>query len=70
MKEFDVKKFIFSSSSTVYGQPTQVPVPETAPLIPQNPYGRSKLFVEYVITDFCATYPGRPWQKPLRCLPP
>jgi len=58
MKEYGVKKIIFSSSSTVYGEPEKVPVPETAPLRPKNPYGRSKMFVELVITDFCATYPG------------
>lgn len=40
-----VRKLVFSSSATVYGDPSQVPVTETAPLSAANPYGRTKLMV-------------------------
>lgn len=46
-----VKQMVFSSSATVYGDPDQVPVPETAPLQPANPYGRTKLMVEEMMAD-------------------
>ncbi len=38
-----VRRVVFSSSREVYGEPEQVPVPETAPLQPKNPYGASKM---------------------------
>ncbi len=44
-----VRHFIFSSTAAVYGIPTDVPVPETAPRQPVNPYGHSQLFVEHVL---------------------
>jgi UDP-glucose 4-epimerase len=47
----DVKRFLFSSSATVYGDPQSVPIPETAPLSVTNPYGRSKLIVEQMLED-------------------
>ncbi len=43
MKEYDVYKFVFSSSATVYGQPEKCPIVENFPLSVTNPYGRSKL---------------------------
>lgn len=46
-----VRKLVFSSSATVYGDPEQVPVAEDAPLSATNPYGRSKLFVEQILAD-------------------
>lgn len=46
MREFHCKSIVFSSSATVYGDPDRVPVPETAPLRPSNPYSRSKLAVK------------------------
>ena len=52
MAEFGVKNLVFSSSATVYGDPDELPIPETAPLKrPTNPYGRSKLFVEEILRD-------------------
>jgi len=42
MAKFEVKSIIFSSSATVYGQPEQVPIAETAPYSCSNPYGRTK----------------------------
>ncbi len=49
--EAGVKKFIFSSTAAVYGEPKQVPVSESTPLEPINPYGMSKLMSERVIRD-------------------
>ena len=46
-----VRNFLFSSSATVYGDPQSVPITESAPLSPTNPYGRSKLMVEQVLED-------------------
>jgi len=46
-----VKKFLFSSSATVYGDPESVPIAESARLSVTNPYGRSKLMVEQVLED-------------------
>jgi UDP-glucose 4-epimerase len=46
-----VKHFIFSSSAAVYGEPDTVPVPESAPLRPVNPYGVTKLMTEWALRD-------------------
>ncbi len=46
-----VGRFIFSSTAAVYGEPAVLPIPETAPLQPINPYGRSKLAVEWMLRD-------------------
>ncbi|MBN9669646.1 UDP-glucose 4-epimerase GalE [Roseibium aggregatum] len=46
-----VKHFVFSSTAAVYGLPDSVPVPETAPLRPQAPYGTSKLMTEQMLSD-------------------
>jgi len=46
MHKAGVTKVVFSSTAAVYGNPDQVPIPETAPLRPVNPYGESKLMVE------------------------
>jgi UDP-glucose 4-epimerase len=47
----DVKRLIFSSSATVYGDASYNPVPEHASLLPINPYGKSKLFIEEILRD-------------------
>lgn len=52
MQECGVKTLVFSSSATVYGDPIQLPLTETHPLAPTNPYGRSKLMVEEILRDF------------------
>lgn len=49
---------VFSSSATVYGDPQVLPIPETHPLNPINPYGRSKLMAEQVIQDVCIAHPN------------
>ena len=51
MDATDVRSIVFSSSATVYGDPEQLPIPETAPLSATNPYGRSKLFIEEILRD-------------------
>ena len=52
MKKHGVKRFIFSSSATVYGTPKEVPLVETMPTgSPTNPYGWTKLMMEQILTD-------------------
>ncbi|MFL5065592.1 MAG: UDP-glucose 4-epimerase GalE [Xanthobacteraceae bacterium] len=46
-----VRRFIFSSTAAVYGNPAQVPVPEDAPPAPMSPYGSSKLMTEIILHD-------------------
>ncbi len=47
-----VDKLVFSSTCATYGEPRQVPMDETHPQAPLNPYGRSKLMVEHMLEDF------------------
>lgn len=47
-----INKFIFSSSCATYGEPVKIPITETHPQQPINPYGRSKLMVEQMLEDF------------------
>lgn len=51
MTQFDVKKLVFSSSATVYGNPQTVPIKEDFPLSVTNPYGRTKLMQEEMLRD-------------------
>jgi UDP-glucose 4-epimerase len=51
LRDAGVKKFIFSSSATVYGDPEFVPLTESARTGATNPYGRSKWMVEFVLND-------------------
>lgn len=51
MREFGVKNLVFSSSATVYGNPHTVPITEDFPLSTTNPYGSTKLFIEYILKD-------------------
>ena len=53
----NVNKFIFSSSATVYNETAVSPVAESAPVSGSTPYGRSKLFVEKILKDLCASRP-------------
>ena len=54
MNEFGVKKIVFSSSATVHGVATEMPLVEGMPLGAINPYGRTKLFIEHILTDLYA----------------
>jgi UDP-glucose 4-epimerase len=49
MREAGVRRLVFSSTAAVYGEPETVPIPETAPTRPTNPYGASKLAVDQAI---------------------
>lgn len=51
-----VENFIFSSTAAVYGSAEQNPVPETAPLLPESPYGTSKLMTELMLRDTAAAH--------------
>jgi UDP-arabinose 4-epimerase len=53
MRECDVRHIVFSSSCAVYGVPAIVPIPETSPLNPVNPYGATKMMCERILSD-CA----------------
>ncbi len=58
MRDAGVRRLVFSSSATVYGDPDSVPVREDAPLRATNPYGRTKLVMEQLIADLCASDPA------------
>lgn len=53
MREFNVDKFVFSSSATVYGSPKSCPIKEDFPLSTTNPYGNTKLMIEDILRDIC-----------------
>ena len=55
MKSLGIKRIIFSSSATVYGTPQYLPLDEEHPLSVTNPYGRTKLQVEEILSDLCAS---------------
>ncbi|NDD69930.1 MAG: SDR family NAD(P)-dependent oxidoreductase [Synechococcaceae bacterium WB9_4xC_028] len=50
------RTLVFSSSATLYGYPEAVPIPETAPIQPINPYGHSKAAVERMLEDLAAEF--------------
>lgn len=52
MRKTGVKKIVYSSSSSVYGEPEKIPIPENHPLNPINPYGASKLCFEHVLSSY------------------
>ena len=54
MRDHNVKNLVFSSSATVYGKPKSVPIREDFPLSTSNPYGSTKLFIEYMLKDLYA----------------
>jgi UDP-glucose 4-epimerase len=51
MNRHHIKRFIFSSTAAVYGEPTRVPISEEHPCAPTNPYGATKLAVERMLQD-------------------
>ena len=54
MGESGVGRLVFSSTAAVYGEPEEVPIRETAPTAPTNPYGASKLAVDHMIRAVAA----------------
>ena len=57
MDRCGVGRIVFSSSATVYGPPDKLPVSETAPTRPANPYGWTKLMIEQMVSDVVRTDP-------------
>ena len=58
MAHHGVKRIVFSSSATVYGDPARVPVTEDFPLSPASPYGRTKRVGEEILSDMAVADPG------------
>jgi UDP-glucose 4-epimerase len=56
--ESGIEHFVFSSTAAVYGMPEKIPVTESTPLNPINPYGKSKLVTEMLLKDVATAYPG------------
>jgi UDP-glucose 4-epimerase len=56
MKEFEVKKIIFSSTAATFGEPKYTPIDEAHPQWPINPYGWTKLMIERVFADYDVAY--------------
>ena len=57
MNSRNVHRMVFSSSATVYGVPDRLPIDESAPVRPVNPYGHSKAIVEQILLDWCHADP-------------
>ncbi len=58
MQKAGVKNIVFSSSATVYGDPSQSPLSEDSTQDAVNPYGRTKLTIEYILKDLYDSDPG------------
>jgi UDP-arabinose 4-epimerase len=56
MRNCDIDRLVFSSSAGVYGEPDQIPIPETHALRPVNPYGVTKAMVERLLADYSRAY--------------
>ena len=56
MRAADVRRIVFSSTTATYGAPSQIPIPETTPQQPINPYGFTKLVVEQALADYASAY--------------
>lgn len=55
MDQYNVRKLVFSSSATVYGDPENLPIQESDPLRATNPYGATKLMIEQILEDTAQT---------------
>jgi UDP-glucose 4-epimerase len=56
MREAGVNRIVFSSTTATYGQPKVIPIAETTPQFPINPYGFTKLVIEHALTDYAQAY--------------
>ncbi|MDA7950790.1 MAG: UDP-glucose 4-epimerase GalE [Pirellulaceae bacterium] len=56
VKETNINKFVFSSTTATYGEPTTIPIAETEPQQPINPYGFTKLVFEQALADYAHSY--------------
>lgn len=54
--KYNVNKIVFSSTAATYGEPEEIPIKETSPQNPVNPYGTSKLTVEKIMDDYDRAY--------------
>ena len=61
MRLKDVRRILFTSTSTVYGEADKLPTPEKCPTIPISLYGASKLACEAFIASYCHTFDMRAW---------
>lgn len=53
MEQYGAKRLVFSSSATVYGIPSELPLTEEMPVSATNPYGQTKLMIEQILKDVC-----------------
>jgi len=60
LQRHGIRRFVFSSSATVYGDPARLPITEDTPLMATNPYGQTKLIGEQVLRDLAHADPA--WQ--------
>jgi UDP-glucose 4-epimerase len=58
MNSYGVKNLVFSSSAAVYGKPERVPIPESSPLKPTSPYGKTKAMGEEILRDLYFSDPS------------
>ncbi len=56
LQKAGVSKIVFSSTAAVYGEPEKTPIEEDFPHNPTNVYGRTKLVIEHMLSDFSAAY--------------
>lgn len=56
MRKNGVSKIVFSSTAATYGEPVYTPIDESHPQNPINPYGRTKLDIEYMMDDYDRAY--------------
>ncbi len=56
VRSANIGKFVFSSTAAVYGEPEHLPITETSPKQPINPYGKSKWMVEQILADYSERY--------------
>lgn len=56
MRTHGVKNLVFSSTAATYGEPDEVPIPETHPTAPTNPYGATKLAIDHAIRSYCVAH--------------
>jgi UDP-glucose 4-epimerase len=58
MARHSVRRMVFSSSATVYGEPETLPIPESHRLAPTSPYGKTKLIIEHLLADHAGSDPA------------
>jgi UDP-glucose 4-epimerase len=68
MNKYNTSNLVFSSSATVYGNPSVIPIRETSAIVPMSVYGRSKGMVERIIQDACIAGAGAGEEAGLRAV--